>query len=424
MPNKISLKTNFENSKVADKTILDNGVRVLSKNIPSIKSVSLGFWIETGSQNETSANNGISHFIEHMVFKGTKKRSLFEISHSLESLGGYLNAFTSKEHTCYYARFLNSHLPIAFDVLADLYLNPNFDTKEIEKEKGVVIEELKNMEDDPGDLIHDYFDKVMYPSHPVGMSIIGTKDSINNFTQKELFNYKKRNYKSSNLVITAAGNLEHKNLVNLVEKYFSKYSNGSESNNISKIFNYQPQNKNYEKPIQQTHLIYGRTIFPAISEKRWSGYILNTLLGSGMSSRLFQKIREKSGLAYTVYSFLNCMKATGTFGVYLACDSLQSQKAMDLVKKEFNSILKNGITKTEVKRAKEHLKGSTVLQLESASNQMMRLGTSEFYYKKQFPVEVLLSKIDEIKIEEIMELAQEILDINKFSEVKINPKIN
>ncbi|MDA0987448.1 MAG: pitrilysin family protein [Bacteroidetes bacterium] len=423
MSNKSNLVSFVKGIKPSQKTILDNGIRVITNSIPTIQSISLGIWIDTGSQNEEISNNGISHFLEHMVFKGTKKRSAYEIAHSLESIGGYLNAFTSKEHTCYYARFLNSHINIAFDVLADMILQPLFDSKEIEKEKGVVLEELKNMEDDPGDLIQDYFDNIIYPSHPLGMSVIGTKESIKDFSQFKLIDYKSKNYFASKIVVTAAGNLEHQTIVNLAKKYFDNFNLKNQNKISEKSNKYKPTNKVYLKPIQQTHIILGRNSFSATSEKRFSGYVLNTLLGSGMSSRLFQKVREKNGYAYHIYSFLSCLKNSGTFGVYLACDFHKKEKAIDLVKKEFELILKNGFTKKEFNRAKEHLKGSTVLSLESASSQMMRLGSSELYYKKQYSVHEVISKIDSITLEEVEKTASELLQIQKFSEVQINPSL-
>ncbi len=424
MPTKAVIKSILKEAIPSNKTILENGIKILSYSTPTVRSISLGIWIGVGSQNEENSNSGISHFIEHMVFKGTKNRSAYEIANSLESIGGYLNAFTSKEHTCYYARFLNSHLPIAFDVLADLVLNPTFDSEEIEKEKGVVLEELKNMEDDPGDLIQDYFDEAIYPTHPLGRSIIGTKESIKVLAKEDLNKYKNKNYIPSNIIITAAGNLNHDEVVNLVKKYFSKLNSTKKIQTISNSFKYKPLIKTYIKPIQQTHVIFGRDAFSAQSDLRYTGYILSTLLGGGMSSRLFQKVREKNGYAYNIYSFLSCLKSSGTFGVYLACDFSKKDKAIDLIKNEFELILKNGLTKTEVKRAKEHLKGSTVLSLESASNQMMRLGTSELYFKKQFSVEEVLSKVESISIDDVMNLANKLLKIDKFSDVRINPSVN
>ena len=235
MPTKAVIKSILKEAIPSNKTILENGIKILSYSTPTVRSISLGIWIGVGSQNEENSNSGISHFIEHMVFKGTKNRSAYEIANSLESIGGYLNAFTSKEHTCYYARFLNSHLPIAFDVLADLVLNPTFDSEEIEKEKGVVLEELKNMEDDPGDLIQDYFDEAIYPTHPLGRSIIGTKESIKVLAKEDLNKYKNKNYIPSNIIITAAGNLNHDEVVNLVKKYFSKLNSTKKNTNNFKF---------------------------------------------------------------------------------------------------------------------------------------------------------------------------------------------
>ena len=338
----------------------------MTEEIPHVRSLSLGFWVETGSQNESPATNGISHFIEHMVFKGTRKRNVKDIAQSIESVGGYLNAFTSKEHTCYYARVLDEHLELAMDVLSDMVLAPTFPKGELEKEKNVVIEELKQAEDDPDDIIHDYFEKAIFKSHPLGMPVIGTAESIGSFRREDLLRYKRGRYAGKNIVIAAAGNIDHKVVVELAKRYVNALEESSGPEWESKPVSLQDPNavlQEYYKPIQQAHVCLGTVGCTVKDDRRFALQVLNTLLGDGMSSRLFQNIREKYGFAYAVYSFNNMMLATGSAGVYVGTDGGHVQKCIDLVWKELNALRRHGISKEELARTKEQLKGSLMLGL-------------------------------------------------------------
>ena len=406
------------------KTILSNGVRVVTEEIPHVRSLSLGFWIETGSRNEVHAHNGISHFIEHMVFKGTKKRTVKEIAQSIESVGGYLNAFTSKEHTCYYARVLDEHLELATDVLSDMVFQPTFPEKELEKEKNVILEELKQAEDDPDDIIHDYFEKAIFKINPLGMPVIGTSQSITSLTRKDLVQYRTDHFISSNLVVAAAGNLNHEEVVELSKSYLQRIAHSTKEtgNQYHSVFE-KPSSLlcEYDKPIQQAHICLGTIGFKVLDKRRFSMQVLNTLLGDGMSSRLFQNIREKYGFAYAVYSFNNMMQETGTFGVYIGTDNKHVQRCIDLVWKELKSLRMHGITKEELSRTKAQLKGSMMLGMENIPNRMIRLGSSELYFGEFIPLDEIIKNIDAVTLENIQETADEIFKEDRFVTVIFHP---
>jgi len=409
------------------KTVLPNGVRIVTEEIPHVRSLSLGFWIETGSRDEVSDNNGISHFIEHMVFKGTKKRNVKEIAQSIESVGGYLNAFTSKEHTCYYARVLDEHLELATDVISDIVFQPTFPEKEFEKEKNVILEELKQAEDDPDDIIQDYFEKAIFKSHPLGMPVIGTSKSIASFKRKDLVQYRAENYIPANLVIAAAGNLRHEDVVELSKSYIQKGVNGTQKIKINNQVVFEKPSSvlcEYYKPIQQAHICLGTIGYHVRDARRFPMQVLNTLLGDGMSSRLFQNIREKYGFAYAVYSFNNMMQDTGAVGVYIGTDNSHVQRCIDLVWKELKSLGTQGITKKELTRTKAQLKGSMMLGMENIPNRMIRLGSSELYFGELVPLDTIIKNIDAVTQEEVQETAEELFKEDRFATVIFHPNGN
>ncbi|MBI3004396.1 MAG: insulinase family protein [Ignavibacteriales bacterium] len=380
-----------------EKSVLSNGVRVVSEEISHVRSASIGVWIDTGSRDEVSSNNGISHFVEHMVFKGTKKRNTREIAQSLESVGGYLNAFTSKEHTCYYARILDEYTELAVDVLSDLVLNPSFPEKELEKEKGVVIEELKNAEDDPDDIIHDYFEKALYGAHPLGFPVIGTENNLRKFTRSDLSQHRLQQYEPSKIVIAAAGNLNHRQLVDMVERYFPlKPQKANVHSPRRKPSAREGFTQTVEKPIQQAHICLGTIALSIQDKQRYPLMVLNTLLGDGMSSRLFQNIREKYGFAYSVYSFANLLSDTGSFGVYVGTDAQHVDQCTDLIWKELDKLASKPVSIGELNRTKAQLKGSMMLSLESITNRMLRLGSSELYFRELHSLDTVISQINKV----------------------------
>jgi len=424
MPNRIHKILSKEISATYQKTVLPNGIRIVSEEIPHVKSVSIGIWIDTGSQNETESTNGISHFLEHMVFKGTEHRSTQQIARSLESVGGYLNAFTTKEHTCYYARVLDEFTELAVDVLSDLVQFPLFPEKEIEKEKLVVLEELKNAEDDPDDLIHDYFETNIYSGHTLRFPVLGSAKNVSLFGRKDLIGYVRDRYTADNIVVAAAGNIPHEKFVELIEKYFRLHRKSSGRAVRLKLTRTKKQTQEFEKPIQQAHVCTGTIGFSVHSKNRFPSLVMNTLLGDGMSSRLFQNIRERYGFAYTVYSFLNMLRDTGSFGVYLGTDKKHVQQSLDLVFAELHSLRTKPISKAELQRTKAQLKGSMLLGLESTSARMMRLGTGELYFGEFTDLETISKEIDSVNVGDVTDVAQLLLKEDSFSTIIFSPAAN
>lgn len=405
------------------KTVLPNGIRVVTEEISHVRSVALGVWLEVGSRDENVRNNGISHFVEHMVFKGTKRYRASQIARSVESVGGFLNAFTSKEHTCFYARVLDQHLERAVDVLSDLVQYPLFDAKELEKEKQVVLDELRGLEDDPDDLIFDYFDRELFGDHPLGFPVIGRQETIPHFNRDGLFDHLHHHYLPDVTVVSAAGNLRHEALVNLVTQYFRQRQNGRRLHPRLKAQFRRGAGKTveYTKPITQAHVCLG-TLGPSVqSNLRYPMLALNTLLGEGMSSRLFQNIRERYGFAYNVYSFANMLSDSGTFGVYIGTDEKNVRNSIELIYKELGKVKQNTVSNAELQRTKEQIKGSMMLSLESMSGRMMRLGSGELIFGEYTPLDEILRRIEGVTLDDVHDLASTLFDESKFSTVVFIP---
>ncbi len=404
------------------KTVLPNGIRIVTEEIPYVRSVSVGVWIDVGSRDERESSNGISHFLEHMVFKGTRRFTAQGIARSLESVGGYLNAFTTKEQTCFYARTLDSYLAKAIDVLSDLVLHPVFEPKEMEKEKRVILEELKNIEDDPDDLIHDYLDKSVYERHPLGYPIIGKAENISNFTKTDLLRYTEAHYTPDRLVIAAAGNLTHDTVVRLIERSFRSRRRAVRSpKRLRGPKSMTSRKEVFERAVTQAHICMGTLGCGAKSRQRYPLLVLNSLLGEGMSSRLFQNIREKYGFAYNVYSFANFMSDTGNFGMYIGTDEHNIDTSIGLIHRELAKLRRQPVGPGEIKRAKAQLKGSMMLGLESMSNRMMRLGSGEILYGDFLSLDTILKGIDDVRQEDVSSLAGTLLDPQNFSTVIFKP---
>ncbi|MDA1027937.1 MAG: pitrilysin family protein [Bacteroidetes bacterium] len=404
------------------KTVLPNGVRVISEHIPSVRSVSVGAWISAGSRDETDAESGMCHFIEHMVFKGTEKRRMHHIAQRMENVGGYLNAFTSKEYTCFYARCLDEHLPRALDTIIDLVHTPTFPEKEIEKEKDVVVEEMKMYEDTPDDRVFDHLDLSLYSDNPLGRPIIGTEQSVRAFTRDGLMDFLSRHYSESNIIIAIAGNVNHKKAVKLVEKYFSKPATAPTKGERITLPGYTPTHFTEKRAVQQAHVIVGTRAFDVHDPRRVALSVLNTILGGGMSSRLNQNIRERFGYCYNIYSFNNVHSDVGDFGVYMGTDASKVDHSVKLIFREFDKLLKKSVSKIELDRAKSQAKGSIMLGLESMGSRMMRIGRQELYYQRYFSLDSILTMIEDVKMDEIVEVAEEILDPSRYSVIKILPE--
>jgi predicted Zn-dependent peptidase len=411
-----------ENSRYR-KTILDNGLRVVSESIQHVRSVSLGVWSNVGSRDEDQLQNGISHFLEHMVFKGTKKRSVRDIAQSLESIGGYLNAFTTKEQTCFYARVLDEHVDKAMDVLADIILNATFRKEELEKEKLVVIEELKNAEDDPEDIIHDYFEKALFPHHSLGFPIIGTESNLRRFQRDDLRQHVLQYYHPSQMVIAAAGNVDHDRLVELAARYFRTLKLTSTPQKRIAGPQRSPRRtfEEIRRPINQAHICLGTISYGMRHRDRYPLIVLNALLGEGMSSRLYQTVRERHGLAYAVYSYVSLMSDTGVFGTYLGTDKKNVENAVSLVHSELDKLKQRPVSGAELARTKAQIKGTLMLGLENMSSRMIRLGSSELYLESYLSLDSILKKIECVTPESIQRVAKNIFHENLFSTVIIRP---
>lgn len=416
-----ALHTATPNETHFRKSVLQNGIRIVSEYIPTVRSVSVGLWVDVGSRDEDAGKNGISHFLEHMVFKGTHRRNMRQIAQSIESIGGYINAFTTKEHTCFYARVLDEHLEKAVDVITDLVKEPTFKPKEITKEKNVVLEELKQIEDDPDDIIHDYLDKVLYYPHPLGEPIIGNTESIRSIDRQDLMHYLEHKYTPDKMVIAAAGNVDHDMLVEYVERYIGKLKRKPKTNGKHRLPKKRSRFVEFKKPIQQAYVCMGTKTFGVRNGDRYPLLVLNALLGEGMSSRLNQVIREKHGLAYTTYSFVSLMKDTGMFGVYVGTDPEKIEKALSLIDKEFTKLKNKPVPRAEHNRTLAQIKGNIMLGLENMSSRMMRIGAGELYFKKYTSLDMMLNKINEVVPEDVQRVAGDILATEKFSTVVFKP---
>jgi predicted Zn-dependent peptidase len=395
------------NIRDVSRTSLPNGVRVITETVPHVRSVSIGVWIGTGARRETPKQNGISHFIEHMLFKGTTKRSAEEIARLADSTGGNLDAYTAKELVSYNIKVLDEHLPIAFDILADLVLNPRFDQADIDKEKGVILEELKMEVDNPEYLVHETFFSSFWKSHPLGRSILGTKATINSFNHDVIRRYYEEVYASSNIVITAAGNLTHSGIVEFASRYFGALPPSDPPPEEAKPDPQPPLILKNKRSLEQTHLCMGVPSFPIAHERRYSSYVLSTILGGGMSSRLFQNVREKHGLAYSVFSELNLYRDSGCLAVYAGTSEDALRKVVLMVIDEFRQLGSEGVPDEELRRAKDHLKGSLALSLESTSARMSNLARQELFFGRFQTVDEMMSGIEHVSAAEIQNIAQE-----------------
>jgi predicted Zn-dependent peptidase len=397
-------------------TTLPNGTRIVSEFIPYVKSFSIGFWFNVGARDENARNNGISHFIEHMVFKGTKRRTAKMIAEEIESFGGYINAFTSKEHTCFYSKGLSNNIGKTFSVISDMIQNPLFRDSHIKKEAGVVIDELKDLDDSPEELIYDKFEEIIFSGNTLSLPVIGREGNIKNFTADTLIKYHNTNYKTKNLLIVASGSVKHDELIKLTEKYISQ--NKTRFNKSRDQFKKKKAaDLVFEKEIQQVHTIIGRTAPGYKDKKRISVRFLSALLGEGSSSRLFLAVREKLGITYQINSFLNSYYDASSFGVYFSTNINQYDKVIDIVFREFRKLKEKRVTERELKKVKEYLKGGLLLNLENTTNRMMRMANSMLYYNRIVTIEEYLKRIDSINTDDLLRVANETLDESQLIKV-------
>lgn len=403
------------------KEILPNGLTVVTEVMPAVRSVSIGIWVRTGSRHEREPENGITHFLEHMVFKGTRNRTAEEIARSADAIGGHLDAFTAKECTSFSVKVLDEHVPRAFDVLTDLVKNPLLRPEDIAKESRVVQEEIKMVEDTPDDLVHEIFTQSYWRGHALGRPILGTRQTVRSFDRRHLVDYFHRHYAPQNIVITAAGHLKHERIVDLIAKGFSDVPSGKPMPTQTSPVPHPVIRRRQKKNLEQAHILLGAPAYSNSHEKRYACYLMNTVMGGGMSSHLFQNIREQRGLAYAVFSGLSTFRDVGYLTVYAGTAKENVRQVVDLVTEEFRRMKTELLAEEEIQRAKDYLKGSMLLGLESSSSRMSNLARQEMYFGRHVSMDEIAKRVDAVTREEVLEVANELLDCSRLGLTILGP---
>ena len=395
------------------KVYLDNKLPVVMESLKNMRSVVIGIWVKVGSRNETIDKNGISHFLEHMFFKGTKKRTAKQVAIEIDSLGGELNAFTSREITTFYVKVLDEYLEQGIELLSDLFMNSTFPESDIEKEKKVVKEEIKMVEDTPDDYVHDLFNQFIWGNKGLGQSILGRRETIREFTRNDLISHIRKYYGTKDIIVSCAGKYEDEKMMSLLKKYLGHLRRGSEPDrSIGETF--KSGMSIISKDLAEAHLCMGFLGIPQAHRERFSLYILNTIFGAGVSSRLFQEIRETRGLAYAIYSFIASYFDTGVWGMYAGVSRKKVKEVIDLIMKEALA-LRDTLTEKELQRAKDHLKGNMMLALDSTSSRMNNIARQEIYYGKYYPPREVLKLVDSVTLSQIKELAEMLIRKESFA---------
>ena len=414
------MQKNQQKKKDFYKTKLSNGISIVAANIPYLRSISIGIWVKAGSRNEIPELNGIFHFLEHLAFKGTKRRSAHQIAIEMDSIGGHINAFTSREYTCYTAKVLDEHLPIAIDVLSDILLNSVFDPKEIERERKVILEEINMVEDSPDDLIFDMLYQDVWSNHSLGLPTQGFPETVNRISRQDILSHMERFYSSNNVIISIAGNIDFSDSVDLLEKYFCKFKS-------TEIIDSGPVQEmkfgtvcKYKK-LEQVHVCLAAAGIKTNDKQRYECYLLNAILGGSMSSRLFQKIREEKGLAYSVHSMNSNYKDSGIFMVYAATGTKNYTTVVELIVQELKEIIDNKVDSKELEKAKNQLKGGLMLSLESSGSRMVQLAKEEIYFNKHFTLDEMIKNIDAVTANGIKDLANRLFYSKSFTLALLGP---
>jgi predicted Zn-dependent peptidase len=402
--------------------VLDNGLRLITETMPHVRSVTIGVWLTRGSRHESDARSGIAHFVEHMLFKGTDTRSAEDIAQAIDSIGGQLDAFTAKEYASYYIKVLDEHLPLAVDLLADIVLRPAFAPAEIEREKKVILEEIKMVEDTPDDLVHELFTQHFWEGHPLGRPILGQPETVESFTPASLGEYFRGAYVASNVVISAAGNLEHAAVRDLVTRAFDVLPSSGDpiADEAPRVV---PQVITRTKELEQSHVCLGTTSYPQNHDDRYVSYILNTVLGGSMSSRLFQNVREKRGLAYAVFSGLSAYRDAGNITIYAGCANEAVAEVIDLCVEELRQMKRTPIPDAELRRAKDHLKGSLMLSLENTASRMSHLARQEIYFDRHFGLDETLAGVERVTSDDVRRVACDLFANGSLAATVLGPKV-
>jgi predicted Zn-dependent peptidase len=399
------------------RTVLPGGLRIVTEFLPAVRSVALGIWVGVGSRDEDETHAGATHYLEHLLFKGTRRRTALEISAEMDAVGGEMNAFTAKEYTCYYARVLDADLPLAVDVLSDMVTSSLITPKDVDAERGVVLEEIAMNDDDPSDTVHEAFTAKLFGDTPLGRPILGTTDTINGITREQIFEHYRARYVPENVVVAAAGNLDHNVGVALVRMVFAPLGAAPAAPAPPRLSGSDPARGAeagagtvlVSRGIEQANLVLGCEALARTDDRRFTLGVLNAAFGGGMSSRLFQEVREKRGLAYSVYSFAGQHADTGMWGIYVGCLPAKADEVLAICAEEIGKLVDHGLTDAELARGKGQVRGSIVLGLEDPSSRMSRLGKSELVYPRLEPVDEVLAAIDAVTHDDVRAVAAEIL---------------
>jgi predicted Zn-dependent peptidase len=397
------------------KEVLSNGLTVITENMPNVRSISLGVWLKKGSRHEKINENGISHFIEHLLFKGTESKSVQQIALIIDSIGGQIDAFTSKEYTCFYAKVLDEHFPIALELLSDIVLHPKFDAEDIEKERKVIFEEIRMVEDTPDELVYDIFIENFWKGHSLGKPIQGTVKNIAGITGRKLLNHFKKSYSSENLLIVAAGRLNHQRIVSMVEEKFQDLPLHNSRIRVKPPKPHFSIIKKEKKELGQVHLCLGMEVLPKNINERFQLMVLNDVLGGSMSSRLFQKIREEKGLVYSIFASVNSFIDAGFEMVYAATNPRSVKEVVQLIVQELVNLKEQHVSEEELKVAKDHLKGNLMLCLENTSSRMSNIARHEIYFARHFTLSEMLKGINSVTAEKIQDLSRRIFVDNRLA---------
>jgi len=387
--------------------VLGNGLRLLTERMSQVRSVTIGVWLTRGSRHESAEQSGIAHFVEHMLFKGTASRSAEDIAQAIDSIGGQLDAFTAKEYASYYIKVLDEHLPLAIDILSDIVRNPAFAPEDIAREKKVVIEEIKMVEDTPDDLVHELFTQGFWEDHPLGRPILGTRETVESFSSDLLRSYFRQTYTPQNLIVAAVGNIDHHAVRDLVATKFGdmKVAGGPPDEQPPMVA---PKILVRNKELEQSHVCLGSSSYRQDHEERYASYVMNTLLGGSMSSRLFQNVREKRGLAYAVFSGLSAYRDAGSFTIYAGCANEAVGEVIDLIVDELKGIKRSDVPAAELQRAKDHLKGSLMLSLENTASRMSHLARQAIYFDRLLDLDDTLQGVERVTADDVRRVATDL----------------
>jgi len=400
--------------------VLDTGLRLITETMPHVRSVSIGVWLTRGSRHETQPESGIAHFVEHMLFKGTASRTAEDIAQEIDSIGGQLDAFTAKEYASYYIKVLDEHLPTAVDLLSDIVMHPRFERDDIDKEKKVILEEIKMVEDTPDDLVHELFTQHFWEGHALGRPILGSKETVESFTSAILRDYFRTTYVAPNLIVSAAGNLQHAQVREIVSRAFASLPTTrlAYDDTVPRVV---PQVLVRTKELEQSHVCLGTNSYPQSHPDRYVGYIMNTVLGGSMSSRLFQNVREKRGLAYAVFSGLSAYRDAGNLTIYAGCANEAVPEVVDLCVEELKGLKQAPVPEPELRRAKDHLKGSLMLSLENTASRMSHLARQEIYFERHFGLDETLAGVERVSAGDVQRVATDLFANGSLAATVVGP---